>query len=107
MAKNIKLALMAVGAIVFFTIAAYGLFLQSQSSRLRAELEVQKKETAGLRRELSLNYQALAAREQEGKRLEEEKEALAGELEKYYETDCRARAWAADPCPAGVIERLR
>jgi len=107
MAKNIKWALMAAAGIAFLAMPVYGLFLQNQKRRLQAELEVQKKETAGLRHELKLNYQVLTAREQDKKRLKEEKEALAGELERYYEADCQARVWADALCPAGVIERLR
>lgn len=85
----------------------YASGLRERSVRLASELDLQRREAESLRLELRLQHQALAEREREKARLAEEKNALAEELEHYYENDGQARAWADTPCPDGVLERLR
>lgn len=107
MAENFKAALI-LAAISFMAVSAlYGQKLKNENQRLAYEANAFKRESAYLKHELQLNFKALEAREAEQKRLAEEKSALAKELEKYYDMDCQARAWADTACPPGVIERLR
>lgn len=104
---SIKAAIWLGLGIMLMVTAGYILNLEGQNRQLAVDLELARRQAEGLRLEMRLNHQALLARENEARRLAEEMAALNQELEKYYEQDCQARAWADALCPTGVLERLR
>lgn len=81
--------------------------LADQCEQLSGHLAASQISIKNLTAELDWGRRALADREAEKSRLAEEMDRLSAELEMLYEQDCEAGAWADNPLPNGVVQRLR
>lgn len=102
-----KLAAAALAAALIFGGGLYIKALRADLARLALATETARQESAGLSRELRLNWEALEQREEARARLAQEAADLKRQLEEIYQNDIEARNWAGGRLPDAVFERLR
>jgi hypothetical protein len=86
---------------------AYVYVQRGDRDQARRESAAARQESAAMAQDLAAQSRALIDRQAAMDRLANEYAALAATLEEVYRDDPEANAWADDPLPAAVVERLR